>query len=247
MTVFKLSKELVFPSPEYADPDGLLAVGGDLSIKRLLLAYQMGIFPWYSTELPILWWSPDPRLILRPEDLTISRRLMRLIKQDSFKVTLDQAFSEVMRECARVKRPNQNDTWITDDMIEAYCQLHQEGYAHSVESWQDGELAGGLYGISLGRAFFGESMFSRESNASKVAFVHLVWFLEARNYSLIDCQITTQHLLSFGAREIPRIEFLRLLGEALQHRTQKGRWKISADRQPDSRRQTEKTKDKKRV
>jgi len=228
MTVFKLPEELVFPSPEYADADGLLAVGGDLSVKRLLLAYQMGIFPWYSKEMPILWWSPDPRLILKPEDLKISKRLMRLIKKGFFQITLDQAFEDVIRECASVKRPNQNDTWITDDMIEAYCRLHHEGFAHSVESWQEGELVGGLYGISLGRAFFGESMFSKVSNASKVAFVHLVWFLESRNFSLIDCQLTTKHLLSFGAQEIQRKEFLRMLEEALKHKTRKGRWQFPA-------------------
>jgi leucyl/phenylalanyl-tRNA--protein transferase len=188
----------------------------------------MGIFPWYSTEMPILWWSPDPRLILKPEDLEISRRLMRLIKKGSFKITLDQAFADVITECACVKRPNQNDTWITVDMIEAYCRLHQEGFAHSVESWQDGELVGGLYGISLGKAFFGESMFSRVSNASKVAFVHLVWFLASRSFSLIDCQLTTKHLLSFGAQEIQRKEFLRMLGEALKHKTRKGRWQLPA-------------------
>ena len=228
MTVYKLPEELVFPSPEYADPDGLLAVGGDLSVKRLLLAYRMGIFPWYSKEMPILWWSPDPRLILKPEDLKISRRLMRLIKKGSFKITLDQAFAGVIKECASVKRPNQNDTWITNDMIEAYCRLHHEGFAHSVESWQDGELVGGLYGISLGRAFFGESMFSKVSNASKIAFVHLVRLLESKSISLIDCQLTTKHLLSFGAREIPRKEFLRMLGEALQYKTRKGKWQFPA-------------------
>jgi leucyl/phenylalanyl-tRNA--protein transferase len=226
MTVFRLPEELVFPPPEYADADGLLAVGGDLSVKRLLLAYQMGIFPWYSKDMPILWWSPDPRLILRPNELKISRRLMRLIKKGPFKITLDQSFSEVIKECSCVKRPNQHETWITDDMIEAYCRLHQEGFAHSVESWQDGELVGGLYGVSLGRAFFGESMFSRVSNASKAAFVHLVWFLESKNFSLIDCQLTTKHLLSFGAREISRTEFLRMLGEALQHKSRKGKWRL---------------------
>jgi leucyl/phenylalanyl-tRNA--protein transferase len=178
--------------------------------------------------MPILWWSPDPRLILKPEDLKIPKRLMRLIKKGSFQITLDQAFENVIRECASVNRPNQNDTWITDDMIEAYCRLHHEGFAHSVESWQEGELAGGLYGISLGRAFFGESMFSKVSNASKVAFVHLVWFLESRNFSLIDCQLTTKHLLSFGAQEIQRKEFLRMLEGALKHKTRKGRWQFPA-------------------
>jgi leucyl/phenylalanyl-tRNA--protein transferase len=230
MTVYKLPEEIVFPSPEYADPDGLLAVGGDLSVKRLLLAYQMGIFPWYSTEMPILWWSPDPRLILKPEDFKIPRRLMRLIKKGSFTITLDQAFEDVIKECASVKRPNQKGTWITDDMIAAYCRLHHEGFTHSVESWQDGELVGGLYGVSLGRAFFGESMFSRVNNASKIAFVHLVWLLESRNFSLIDCQLTTKHLLSFGAREIPRKEFLRMLEEALQYKTGRGKWKLPEGR-----------------
>jgi leucyl/phenylalanyl-tRNA--protein transferase len=180
--------------------------------------------------MPILWWSPDPRLILKPEDFKIPRRLMRLIKKDPFKITMDQAFEDVIKECARVKRTNQNDTWITDDMIEAYYRLHHEGFAHSVESWQDGELVGGLYGVSLGRAFFGESMFSRVSNASKVAFVHLVWILESRGFFLIDCQITTKHLLNFGAREIPRKEFLRMLGKALQYKTGRGRWKLPEGR-----------------
>lgn len=229
MGVFKLTEELLFPSPVYADAGGLLAVGGDLSVQRLLLAYRMGIFPWFSKETPILWWSPDPRLILNPGELRISRRLMRLIKKEPFDITLDQAFDEVIKGCASIKRPHQNDTWITDDMVEAYCRLHQEGFAHSIESWQHGELVGGLYGVSLGRAFFGESMFSRVSNASKIAFVYLVWFLQAKKFTLIDCQLTTQHLVNFGAREIPRAEFLRLLSEALKHKTLRGRWQFPAD------------------
>jgi leucyl/phenylalanyl-tRNA--protein transferase len=229
MTVFKLTEQLLFPSPVYADADGLLAVGGDLSVQRLLLAYRMGIFPWFSKETPILWWSPDPRLILNPGELRISRRLMRLIKKEPFDITFDQAFDEVIKGCASIKRPHQSATWITDDMVEAYCSLHQEGFAHSIESWQHGALVGGLYGVSLGRAFFGESMFSRVSNASKIAFVYLVWFLQAKKFSLIDCQLTTQHLVNFGAREIPRAEFLRLLREALKHKTLRGRWQFPAD------------------
>ncbi len=227
MTVFQLTEELIFPPPDYADADGLLAVGGDLSVQRLLLAYRMGIFPWFSRETPILWWSPDPRLILIPQELRISRRLMRLIRKKPFQITMDQAFADVIKSCASMKRPHQNDTWITDGMVEAYCRLHQEGFAHSVECWCHGELIGGLYGVSLGRAFFGESMFSLRSNASKIAFVYLVWFLQSKKFSFIDCQLTTQHLVSFGAREIPRAEFLQMLREALRHKTLRGRWQFT--------------------
>jgi leucyl/phenylalanyl-tRNA--protein transferase len=229
MPVYQLPNELIFPSPENAEPDGLLAVGGDLSLKRILLAYHLGIFPWYLENSPILWWSPDPRLILEPKDLKVSKRLIRIIKKGSFAITLDQAFNEVIRSCAQARRRNGQGTWIVDAMIEAYYGLYEAGFAHSVESWIDGELAGGLYGVSLGKAFFGESMFTKRDNASKVAFVHLVWLLKTWDFDLIDCQTTTQHLLRFGAREIPRAAFLQRLRSATQYETQRGRWSFPYD------------------
>ena len=226
MPVYQLIDELMFPPPEDADTDGLLAVGGDLSVKRLLLAYQTGIFPWYTEETPILWWSPDPRLILEPKDLKVSGSLQRIIKKGVFKVTMDQAFTDVIKGCAQTERPGQEGTWIVDEMIAAYCDLHEAGFAHSVESWQDGNLVGGLYGVSIGSAFFGESMFSRVNDASKVAFVHLALLLQSWHFTLIDCQVTTKHLLKFGAREIPRSEFLERLKKALCFKTRSGRWKF---------------------
>lgn len=215
MPVFRLSEELIFPPPELAEKDGLLGVGGDLSEERLFLAYSSGIFPWYSDGPPILWWSPDPRLVLIPGELKVSRSLSQVIKKNIFTVTIDAAFEAVIRNCAGICRQGQQGTWITEEMIEAYIRLHRLGHAHSVESWQDGKLAGGLYGIALGRAFFGESMFAKKSNASKVAFVMLVERLIKLNYSFIDCQMTTEHLKSFGAREISRKNFLRMLQKAL--------------------------------
>ena len=237
MPVYQLTDKLVFPPPEHADPDGLLAVGGDLSMKRLLLAYRMGLFPWYAEDTPILWWSPDPRLMLKPKDLCVSKRLARTIKQGPFKITLDQAFEDVIRGCAHVKRTRQKGTWIMDEMIDAYCCLHQDGYAHSVESWQDGKLVGGLYGVALGRAFFGESMFARVSDASKIAFVHLTRLLALWNFSLIDCQVTTSHLASFGAREVPRAEFLKLLKAALRYKTRQGKWEFAKEEDREERRE----------
>ena len=215
MPVFRLTEEVAFPPVELAEPDGLLAVGGDLRNERVLAAYRLGIFPWYSEGSPILWWSPDPRLILLPEELRVSRSLERLVRKETFQVTFDTAFHDVISSCAEVHHNDDGGTWITDEMIDAYTDLHRRGYAHSVETWQDGELVGGLYGLAIGGAFFGESMFNRRANASKVAFVQLVRKLAADGCSLIDCQITTGHLLSFGAREVPRKEFLSLLGEAV--------------------------------
>ncbi len=226
MPVFRLTDEIVFPPPDLAEDEGLLAIGGDLSEQRLLLAYSMGIFPWYSDCSPILWWSPDPRLILLPEGLKISRSLRQTIKKGIFEVTMDRAFDSVIRNCASAQRKDERGTWITDEMIEAYILLHNSGYAHSVESWVDGEIAGGLYGVALGSAFFGESMFARKSNASKVAFVTLVQQLHRWEFSLIDCQINTLHLRSFGAHEIPRKEFLKMLKTALDVPTSKGKWKL---------------------
>ncbi|HMK61337.1 MAG TPA: leucyl/phenylalanyl-tRNA--protein transferase [Dissulfurispiraceae bacterium] len=215
MPVFHLTDDLIFPPPDFAESDGLLAVGGDLRVERLLLAYSMGIFPWYSDDYPILWWSPDPRLVLFPNELKISRSLKQTIKRGIFAITMNQAFEQVIHGCARKRRNNEDGTWITDEMKSAYIELHAAGYAHSVEAWLNNELAGGLYGIALGRAFFGESMFSLRDNASKVAFVHLVENLMQDGFQLIDCQVTTHHLMSFGAREIPRVEFLKLLKTAL--------------------------------
>ena len=215
MPVFRLTKELIFPNPELSEEDGLLAVGGDLSEDRILLAYSMGIFPWYSDGPPVLWWSPDPRLVLIPAELKISRSLRQVINKGLFTIKMDTAFAEVIRNCAVIRREGQQGTWITEEMIRAYIRLHHAGYAHSIESWQDGELVGGLYGIALGKAFFGESMFAKKSSASKIALVALAEYLRALDYSFIDCQVTTEHLKSLGAREVPRREFLRMLKEAL--------------------------------
>ena len=216
MPVFRLPNELIFPDPGLAEKDGLLAVGGDLSEDRLLLAYSMGIFPWYSDGSPILWWSPDPRLVLMPGDLKVSRSLRQVIKKGVFTVTMNTAFEEVIRHCSEIDRRGQNGTWITGEMIDAYIRLHRAGYAHSVESWHDGELAGGLYGLALGKAFFGESMFAKKSNASKVAFVTLVENLCKLDYHFIDCQVTTEHLKRLGAKEVTRKKFLGMLKKALQ-------------------------------
>lgn len=215
MPVFRLTEELIFPNPELAEEDGLLAVGGDLSEDRLLLAYSMGIFPWYADSPPVLWWSPDPRLVLIPDELKISRSLRQVINKGLFTIKMDTAFAEVIRSCAGIRREGQHGTWITEEMIEAYIRMHHAGYAHSVESWQNGELAGGLYGLALGKAFFGESMFARKSGASKVALVALAEYLRALDYSFIDCQVTTEHLKSLGAKEVPRRKFLQMLKEAL--------------------------------
>ncbi len=204
------------PSKALSDPDGLLAIGGDLSPKRIIKAYQEGIFPWYNPEQPILWWSPNPRFVLFPEKLHISKSLKKLIKQQRFTTTIDQAFDQVIQACADTPRIDQDGTWITDDMQQAYLQLHQQGIAHSSECWLDGQLVGGLYGIALGKVFFGESMFAHQSNASKVAFVYLLDELKKSNYALIDCQVTTPHLLSLGAEEIPREHFLKLVTQYAQ-------------------------------
>jgi leucyl/phenylalanyl-tRNA--protein transferase len=226
MPIFKLTKRLIFPSPELAEDNGLLAIGGDLSEKRLLLAYSTGIFPWYSEGDPILWWSPDPRLVLFPGDLKISRSLNQTIKKGIFKITLDTAFEAVIRNCASVHLKADGDTWITGEMIDAYINLHHAGYAHSVESWSEGRLSGGLYGISIGSAFFGESMFAKKSDASKVAFAILVQYLIKLNFTLIDCQVTTSHLKSFGAHEIRRNDFIIMLKSALKAGTNKGKWTL---------------------
>ena len=224
MPVYQLSDKLIFPPAELADKDGLLAIGGDLSPERLLLAYSNGIFPWYTAGDPILWWSPSPRLVIFPDEFTIPKRLSRLIRQKKFSATVDQAFQEVIAACATSDKRRKMGTWITIEMIDAYCRLHDMGFAHSVECWMDGELAGGLYGISLGGIFFGESMFSRQTNASKVALVALVDKLKKWDFDLIDCQMKTEHLMQFGAREIPGAEFQKLLIKSLSRETKIGKW-----------------------
>lgn len=224
MPVFRLTDALLFPDPAYAEPDGLLAVGGDLSAERLLLAYRHGIFPWYSHDTPILWWSPDPRLVLFPADLKVSNSLRRVIKKGRFQVTTDRAFANVIRECSNVRRERGEDTWLTAEMIEAYGRLHQLGFAHSIECWRQGRLAGGLYGVAIGRVYFGESMFTRETDASKVALVALARRLQSLGFKMIDCQVTTRHLQRFGAREIPRREFLERLQAALDKGPGPGTW-----------------------
>jgi leucyl/phenylalanyl-tRNA--protein transferase len=215
MPVFTLSDRLSFPPPHLAIQEGLLAVGGDLSVERLILAYRSGIFPWYSKGEPILWWSPDPRLVLYPSELRISKSLQKVIKRRLFQITVNKAFDAVIQGCADVKRSYGEGTWITDEMKSAYCRLHRYGYAHSIEAWQENELVGGLYGVALGHAFFGESMFSRVSNASKVAFVTFVEILKELKFDLVDCQVKTDHLIRFGAREIPRKKFLEQLEKAI--------------------------------
>ncbi|MEA3416522.1 MAG: leucyl/phenylalanyl-tRNA--protein transferase [Thermodesulfobacteriota bacterium] len=227
MPIFLLSDEIKFPPPNLARKNGLLAVGGDLSQDRLLLAYSMGIFPWYSESEPILWWSPDPRLVLYPDEIKVSKTLKKVIQKDIFHITIDQAFNQVITSCARIRLQNNEGTWIVDDMIKSYCKLHESGFAHSVEAWHEGELAGGLYGVSLGRCFFGESMFTRISNASNVAFVFLTEYLKKLSFDMIDCQVSTEHLINFGAREVPRKDFLCELKQSLKTPTKRGRWKCN--------------------
>jgi leucyl/phenylalanyl-tRNA---protein transferase len=217
--------EAPFPDVEYAfkEPDGLLAIGGDLSPSRLLRAYRQGIFPWYSDDQPILWWSPDPRNVLYPERLRMSRSLRRTLKQNAFVVTTDTAFRRVIMCCAEPRGAGEG-TWLTPDMIEAYSRLHTLGYAHSAESWYEGELVGGLYGLALGKVFFGESMFARRSDASKVAFVRLVEHLRQWGYVLIDCQVASAHLASFGAEPVRRRDFIAILNRYCDLPTLWGPW-----------------------
>jgi leucyl/phenylalanyl-tRNA--protein transferase len=209
--------------------DGLLAVGGDLSPERLALAYASGIFPWYEDGQPILWHSPDPRMVLRAGDLQVSRSLAKTLRHNLYEVTLDRAFRGVVEACAGTPRPGQRGTWITAEMIDAYEELHRRGLAHSVEAWQDGSLVGGLYGVSLGAAFFGESMFARAPDASKAAFVRLVQQLQQWDIDLIDCQVHTHHLARFGAQEWPRSRYLRALRSALASPTRAGLWAFASD------------------
>jgi leucyl/phenylalanyl-tRNA--protein transferase len=228
MPVFLLDDRLAFPPPEAAE-DGLLAVGGDLRPERLLLAYSQGIFPWYSQGQPILWHSPDPRLVLLANQVHLPRSLRKTLRKGAYRVTLDTAFREVITACASARRPGQRGTWITPDMREAYVALHRRGYAHSVEAWREGRLAGGLYGVSLGAAFFGESMFARAPDASKVAFAVAVGQLLRWGITLIDCQVHTDHLARFGAVEWPRRDYLAELRRALDRPTRTGPWRLDQE------------------
>ena len=214
MPIFALDNTLVFPPVHLSEPDGLLAVGGDLSRERLLLAYRQGIFPWYEGD-DILWWCPDPRFVLFPDELKVSKTMKSLIRKGDFTFTINAAFEQVINSCKTVSRRGQDSTWISDDVKRAYAGLHSDGYAHSAEAWFDGKLVGGLYGIRMGNVFFGESMFSTVSNASKFAFISYVDVLQSQGVVLIDCQVYTQHLESLGARMIERKEFVELLKENL--------------------------------
>lgn len=209
--MYFLTKELFFPPVSEADEDGILAVGADLSPERLLLAYRNGIFPWFEDDDPIIWWSPNPRMVLFFEGLVISKSMRNILNRNVFKVTFNQNFREVISNCKKIKRDGQNGTWITNEMVDAYVRLHELGVAKSVEVWQDGELVGGLYGIDLGHVFCGESMFSKVSNASKTAFIALAKQLEANNYKLLDCQVYNDHLATLGCVEIDRNDFLKIL------------------------------------
>jgi leucyl/phenylalanyl-tRNA--protein transferase len=215
MPLFILDNELLFPPVHLAEPDGVLAIGGDLSTERLLLAYRHGIFPWYEGK-HILWWCPDPRFVLFPEELRESKSMKQLHKRNAFDFRIDTAFSQVITSCRTIARRGQESTWITEEVRTAYTRMHELGYAHSAEAWLDGELVGGLYGMRLGGVFFGESMFSKVSNASKYAFIRFVQHLQSEGVQLIDCQVYTPHLESLGARMIPRADFTTLLDQFIR-------------------------------
>ncbi|NMH26007.1 leucyl/phenylalanyl-tRNA--protein transferase [Flavobacterium solisilvae] len=209
--MYFLTKELYFPPVDEASYEGVLAIGGDLSIERLLLAYQNGIFPWFNDDEPILWWSPTERMVVVPQMYKVSKSIRNLLNQNKFKVTFNQNFAEVIRNCQQIERKGQDDTWISEDIIASYTKLHEMGIAKSVEVWQNSELVGGLYGVDLGHVFCGESMFSKVSNASKIAFVTLIKHLKENNYLLLDCQVHNDHLEKLGAFEISRDTFMRVL------------------------------------
>lgn len=222
MPVFLITQDLVFPDPMHADEQGLLAVGGDLSMDRLLLAYESGIFPWYNDDQPLLWWSPDPRCVLQPSEVKVSKSMRNVLNRADFEVTADQAFPEVIRACMDTRK--REGTWLNEDMVSAYINLHRLGIAHSIEVWRGDALVGGLYGLSLGNLFFGESMFSKANNMSKVAFICLARGLERWGMPLIDCQVENDHLISLGAQAMPRAEFLEHLRRGMEAPTRRGSW-----------------------
>ena len=224
MPLFRLSKRLDFPPAWLARSDGLLCIGGDLSPQRLLLAYKNGIFPWFSMDEPFLWWSPDPRLVLFPKEINISKSLNKKIKKNLLSVSIDNAFEQTIRSCAKPRKKEHEGTWLVDEMIDAYIQLHNMGYAHSIEVWRGNKLVGGLYGVCLGGSFFGESMFSFENDASKIALVALSNHLKKQRFDLIDCQVTTTHLLNMGACEISRNSFLDIINKSVKRKEFKDIW-----------------------
>ena len=229
MPVFQLPSELIFPDPDFAEPDGLLAVGGDLVPERLIEAYRLGIFPWYAEGEPLLWWSPTPRLILLPEEFHLPRRLARTMRKQVFTITADTVFTRIITECGETRKRSGEGTWITGEMREAYSRLHELGYAHSIECWQDNTLVGGLYGVCLDRVFFGESMFSRVNDASKVALATLTAQCKKKGIKMIDCQMTTDHLLRFGAKELSRTTFRQQLTTLIRHRGGQKKWRLEGN------------------
>ncbi|TNE86368.1 MAG: leucyl/phenylalanyl-tRNA--protein transferase [Deltaproteobacteria bacterium] len=230
MPVYRLPEEHLFPPPWEAEPSGLLAVGGDLHPDRLLVAYRMGIFPWYHEGIPICWYAPDPRYVLLPSELHVGRSLKKRMRRGDYEIRLDTAFEQVMRACGEVPRPGQDGTWITEEMVEGYTALHERGFAHSVEAYDaHGQLVGGLYGVAVGGLFAGESMFAKAPDASKVAFATFVPQLEKWGFQLVDCQMETEHLARFGARNIPRVEYLRALQILTQQPERLGPWRFDAE------------------
>ena len=220
-----LGSSYIFPNPRYSADEGLLAFGGDLSPNRILTAYRKGIFPWFSEDDPILWWSPNPRMVLYPEEFKVNKSFKRFLRQERYKIKFDNAFEDVINYCSSVERDGQNGTWLLDDMKNAYIELYKMGFAHSIEVYEDDVLVGGLYGLSMGRVFFGESMFSLKSNASKVAFKALSDVLNSRGYDFIDCQVKNDYLAQMGAKNISRDRFLDELDESLSRSSELGSWK----------------------
>lgn len=230
MPVYRLTDDLVFPDVHLAEPEGLLAIGGDLRPERVLLAYASGIFPWYAEDQPLLWWCPAPRLVLFPEELHVSRSLRKSIRRGAYRITMDEQFERVIRACGHAPRPDQEGTWITEELVGAFVALHERGFAHSVEAWEGDELVGGLYGLALGSVFCGESMFTHRPDASKVAFVTLVEQLKRWEYTMVDCQVPTEHLRRFGAREIELDDFLARLADGIDDPWRVQRWKLDASK-----------------
>lgn len=224
MPLFRLSERIEFPPPWLARSDGLLCIGGDLSLERLLLAYQNGIFPWFSEKEPLLWWSPDPRLVLFPSTIKVSRSLKKTIKRTPFRVTVDNAFEQTIVSCSQPRQNHLDGTWLLPEMIDAYIRLHQHGYAHSIETWHGNDLVGGLYGVCLGGSFFGESMFCREKDASKIALSALATLLNTHGFDMIDCQVTTPHLQNMGAVEVSRETFLKTLTPSIARKMATDIW-----------------------
>lgn len=229
MPVYRIPEELVFPHPSLAEPTGLLGVGGDLRPERLLLGYANGIFPWYNEDQPILWFSPDPRFVLYPDQLHIGRSLEKVLRKRPYRLTLDTAFEQVILSCRHAPRPGQDGTWITPDMVQAYVHLHELGHAHSIEVWEEDSLVGGLYGVSIGRLFAGESMFTQANNASKIALVALVQQLQRWDFALIDSQVHTETLRRMGAVEIPREQYLELIAPLTQEAHMVHKWSFDED------------------